>query len=116
LGAALAGSSVARRALLPEKGRADALAELLEATKDFGQKDESLSSSFRAFLAALSSRLGSFLREGNADAELADASSISRIEGIAALVREASNDYETLNRNPGLIAETLMYAIGEASR
>jgi hypothetical protein len=37
------------------------------------------------------------------------------IERIAALVRSASNDYESLNRSPGLLAEALMYAIGDAA-
>jgi len=90
--------------------RASALADLLEATKDFGQKDESLSSSFRAFLSALSSRLGDLLRE-----EGMDAAGVSLIERIATLVRSASNDYESLNRSPGLLAEALMYAIGDAA-
>jgi DNA polymerase III subunit gamma/tau len=87
-----------------------ALADLLEATKDFGQRDESLSSSFRAFLAALSSRLGDLLRE-----EGMDAAGIASIERIAVLVRSASSDRESLNRSPGLIAEALMYAIGDTA-
>ena len=98
------------------RGGADALADILEATKDFGQKDPSLASSFRAFLAALSSRLGDLLREGGAGASGIDAPGVALIERIAALVREASGDYENLNRSPGLLAESLMYAIGEASR
>jgi DNA polymerase-3 subunit gamma/tau len=84
------------------------LADLLESSKDFGQKDDSLSSSFRAFLSALSSRLAALLREEGMDAE-----GIRLIETIAASVRSASNDYETLNRSPGLLAEALMYAIGD---
>ena len=68
-------------------------------------------SSFRAFLAALSSRLGYLVRE-----EGADARRIELVERIAALVREASSDYESFNRNPGLLAESLLYAIGEAAR
>jgi DNA polymerase-3 subunit gamma/tau len=87
-----------------------ALADLLEATKDFGQKDESLSSSFGAFLAALSSRLGDLLREDGMDA-----AGVALIERIAALVRSASSDRTTLNRSPGLIAEALMYAIGDTA-
>jgi DNA polymerase-3 subunit gamma/tau len=89
--------------------RAAALASLLEATKDFGQRDESLASSFPSFLAALSGRLGSLLRE-----EGMDASGVELVERIAALVRTASSDYESMNRSPGLLAEALMYAIGEA--
>jgi DNA polymerase-3 subunit gamma/tau len=85
-----------------------ALARLLEVTKDFGQKDESFASSFRAFLKALGSLLGSLLRE-----EGCDAKAIAIIERISALVRQAANDYETLNRSPGLLAESLLYAIAE---
>jgi DNA polymerase-3 subunit gamma/tau len=111
--ASLARASEAKGAGTPGSGgpaaRAAALAELLEATKDFGQKDERLASSFRAILSALSSRLGDLLRE-----EGMDAAGVSLIEGIAALVRSASMDYETLNRGPGLVAEALMIAIGEA--
>jgi DNA polymerase-3 subunit gamma/tau len=103
LGAAFAASSD-RSA----RDRAAALASLLEATKDFGQKDDRLSSSFRSFLAALTSTLGAMLREKGADA-----SSIGSFESAAALVRAASNDYETLNRSPNLLAESLMYALSE---
>jgi DNA polymerase III subunit gamma/tau len=85
-----------------------ALAALLEATKDFGAKDERLSSSFRSFLAALSSVLSSLLRE-----EGMDAAGVAFIEGAAALVRAASSDYETLNRGAALLAESLMYALSE---
>jgi DNA polymerase III subunit gamma/tau len=113
LAGAFLGEALARAKDTEERasGKGASLAALLEATKDFGQKDESLSSSFRDFLAALSSRLGDLLRE-----EGADASRIALVERIASLLREASNDYETLNRNPGLLAESLMYAIGEAAR
>jgi DNA polymerase-3 subunit gamma/tau len=90
------------------RDRAAALASLLEATKDFGQKDDRLSSSFRSFLAALTSTLGAMLREKGADT-----SSIGLFESAAALVRAASNDYETLNRSPNLLAESLMYALSE---
>lgn len=88
--------------------RAAALASLLEATKDFGQKDDRLASSFRSFLAALSSTLGSMLRE-----KALDAAAIRLIERAAALVRAASSDYETINRSPSLLAESLMYALSE---
>jgi DNA polymerase III subunit gamma/tau len=90
------------------RARSAALASLLEATKDFGQKDDRLSSSFRSFLAALASTLGAMLRETGMDA-----SDIGHIEQVAALVRAASNDYETLNRSPSLLAESLMYALSE---
>lgn len=87
-----------------------AMAELLDATKDFGQKDDRLSSSFRSFLAALSSTLARLLRE-----EGMDAAGILLVERATALVRAASSDYETLNRSPGLLAEALMYALGDSA-
>jgi DNA polymerase-3 subunit gamma/tau len=107
LSAPLAALARASASEIGEHG-SSVLADLLESTKDFGQKDDSLSSSFRAFLSALSSRLAALLREEGMDAE-----GIRLIEAIAALVRSASNDYETLNRSPGLLAEALMYAIGD---
>jgi len=119
LGAALATRSD-RRSFAPpleslaslagtEGARAAVLATLLEATKDFGQKDEAFASSFPSFLAALCSRLGSLLRE-----EGMDAWSISFIERTATLVRSAASEHESLNRNAALLAESLMYAIAES--
>jgi hypothetical protein len=91
--------------------RPSTLADLMEATKDFGAKDESLASSFRDFLAALASRLGDLLRD-----EGMDAAALSLVSTVATLVRSASVEYESLNRGPGLLAEALMYAIrAEAS-
>jgi DNA polymerase III subunit gamma/tau len=119
LGAALAARSdrdrlaspfetLAREAEVAGAGRAAVLAELLEATKDFGQKDESLSSSFRFFLAALSEVIGGLLREPGMDA-----GGLALVERAAALLRAASNDYETLNRGAGLLAESLLYALSD---
>jgi DNA polymerase-3 subunit gamma/tau len=102
--ALLAREAVARQSA----GGQGALAELLEATKDFGQKDDAYASSFPAFLSALSSRLADLLRE-----EGSGASALRLIEAIASLVREAAVERTSLNRNPGLLAESLMYAIGE---
>ena len=87
--------------------RAAVLASLLEATKDFGQKDDRLSSSFRSFLAALTAALGEMLR-----GEVVDADAVDRVGRAAYLIRAASNDYETLNRSPGSLAESLMHALG----
>ena len=98
--------TLASEAEIAGGGRASVLAELFEATKDFGSKDEALSSSFRFFLAALSATLGGLLRE-----EGMDAAGLDIVERAAALVRAASNDYETLNRGPGLLAESLMFAL-----
>jgi DNA polymerase III delta prime subunit len=100
-------AALVRRAEVAGGGRASAIAALLDATKDFGQKDERLSSSFRSFLAALSRALGDLLRD-----EGMDAAGIGLVEKAAALIRAASNDYEALNRSPSLIAESLMYELG----
>ena len=120
LGAALASSpdltalpppmaALAAEARSAGRGPAAALAEVLEATKDFGQKDDRYASSFLSFLAALSASLGALLRERGAGAE-----AVSLVERAASLIRRASTDYETLNRNPGLLAESLLYALSEA--
>lgn len=101
-------ASEAEASLGPSCGAA-ALASLLETTKDFGQKDESFSSSFSAFLSALSSLLGGILRD-----EGTEAASVALVERIAALVRSTLSEYEGLNRSPSLLAETLLYAIGAA--
>jgi len=104
------GRSEAARSGARDGAPSAALAMLLEATKDFGQKDPAMASSFTAFLAALAAALGSLLRE-----EGMDASAVGLVERIAALVRAASNEYETMNRGPGLLAEALLYAIGDAA-
>jgi len=103
-------STLVRESGLSASDSAGALASLLEATKEFGQKDASLSSSFPSFLTALSSRLGSLVRE-----EGMDAAGIALIGRIAAFVRASSSEYETINRSPGLLAEALLYAIGDAA-
>jgi DNA polymerase-3 subunit gamma/tau len=90
------------------EGGQGAMAALLEATKDFGQKDDAYASSFSSFLAALSARLADLLRE-----EGMDAAALALVERIAALVREASSERQALNRNPSLLAESLLYSIGE---
>jgi DNA polymerase-3 subunit gamma/tau len=87
--------------------QAAALASLLEATKDFGQKDEGFSSSFSAFLAAVSGLLGDILSD-----EETDAASVALAERMASLVRSTLSEYESLNRSPSLLAESLLYAIG----
>jgi len=88
---------------------ADALADLLDATKDFGQKDERFSSSFRFFLEALAAELGSLLYER----ELGPAG-LAVVERIAGLARDARSERDSYNRSPSLLAETLLYAIGDA--
>jgi DNA polymerase III delta prime subunit len=90
-----------------DAGGAAALASLLEATKDFGQKDESYASSFQAFLSALSELLGDLVSE-----EGSDAAAVVLAERIAMLLRQAMAEYESLNRSPSLLAETLLYEIG----
>ena len=120
LGASLAASRAdlppplsrhAAEAGVPADGAAGALAAILEATKDFGQKDAGFSSSFPAFLSALSSVLGALLRD-----EGLDAACVHLLERIAALIRRAESEYDSMNRSPNLLAEALMYAIGDAAR
>jgi DNA polymerase III, gamma/tau subunits len=103
--------ALAKEAAAKEAGQsgAAALAALAEATKDFGQKDEAYASSFAAFLAALASELGDALAD-----ESSDAATVALVEKLAALLRSTLAEYESLNRNPGLLAESLLYAIAEA--
>ncbi len=102
-------AALAAEARSAGRGPGVALAELLEATKDFGQKDDRYASSFVSFLEALSSGLGALLRERGTGAE-----AVKLVDHAAALIRSASSDYGTLNRSPGLLAESLLYALSEA--
>jgi DNA polymerase-3 subunit gamma/tau len=102
-------AELAAQARAEGKSGADALADLYEATKDFGQKDERYAASFRSFLEALAAELGAIL----GDAGLGPHGE-ALVERIAARVREARMDYESWNRSPSLLAETLLYAIGDA--
>ncbi|HET7838351.1 MAG TPA: hypothetical protein VFL04_01240 [Rectinemataceae bacterium] len=101
-------AEMARTAEAERRSPSLALAALMEATKDFGAKDERYASSFRSFLSALAGILGAALRDGEMDAR-----GMETVESWARLLREARADYESWNRNPGLIAETLLYAIAE---
>lgn len=91
-------------------GGADALAQALarlgDATKDFGQKDDRLEGSFRAFLEALCSILSDILRE-----EGLDARGTALVARVASLARSALSERESLNRNASTLAESLLYAI-----
>ncbi len=89
-------------------GRGEVLAQLLDSTKDFGQRDDRFSASFPSFLSALSASLGALLRERGSGAE-----AVGIVERAAGLIRSASSDYETLNRSPSLLAESLLYALTE---
>jgi DNA polymerase-3 subunit gamma/tau len=100
--------SLAREARSAGLSRSAALAAVLEATRDFGQKDDKFASSFRHFLAALSAVLGDLLSDEGLGAEAVDL-----IERAAALIRSASSDFESLNRSPSLLAESLMYALSD---
>ncbi len=88
---------------------AAALAALLEATKDFGQKDDAFEGSFEAFLAALSASFGALLREPGLSAP-----ALLLVEGWAALLREARGRRESYNLSASLLAEGLLYALGGA--
>jgi len=108
--ALLDGPLAARAAEARARGRAgqEALAALLEATKDFGQKDELYATSFTSFLEALARELGELLRESGLGPR-----GQATVERIAALARGARSDREYYNRSPSLLAESLLYAIGE---
>jgi DNA polymerase-3 subunit gamma/tau len=84
-----------------------ALADLGQATKDFGQKDDAYSSSFLSFLEALSGLLGDVLRLPGLGP-----SGLFLVDQWAALIRDAKTQCETLNRSPGLLAESLLYGMG----
>lgn len=84
-----------------------ALADLSQATKDFGAKDEAYASSFPDFLAALSALLGEMLRLPGLGAD-----GLILIDGWAALIRDARSQFAGLNRSPGLLAESLLYSMG----
>jgi DNA polymerase III delta prime subunit len=101
-------AALAKTALLEGHSASLALSSLLEATKDFGQRDELYSGSFREFLAALAARFGGILRDPGLGPR-----GCMLIEGWAALARQARVDNESWNRSAGLLAETLFYAIGD---
>jgi len=84
-----------------------ALADLAQATKDFGSKDEAYASSFPDFLAALTGLLGEMLRLPGLGAD-----GLILIDGWAALIRDARSQFTGLNRSPGLLSESLLYAMG----
>jgi DNA polymerase-3 subunit gamma/tau len=99
-----------RFAATPEAARelgALALADLAQATKDFGAKDEAYASSFPDFLAALSALLGEMLRLPGLGT-----GGLILIDGWAALIRDARSQFTGLNRSPGLLSESLLYAMG----
>jgi DNA polymerase III subunit gamma/tau len=111
--AAIAGLAAARGEGT-EGVAASALARLLESTKDFGQKDERLEGSFRAFLEALFSILSEVVRGGPDSAATSgalDARGAALVARVAALARAALSERESLNRNPSALAESLLYAV-----
>ncbi len=86
-----------------------ALADLGQATKDFGAKDDAYASSFDEFLGALSILLSAILRLPGLGP-----SGFLLVEAWAALIREAKTRAEIYNLNPGLLAESLLYSMGRA--
>lgn len=121
LGAALAkradagvdlGPSLARRADAARRSGLDlpgVLAGLFEATKEFGQKDESYAGAFPAFLIALGDNLEELLRE-----EALDSTELAWITRASELLREARLRREGYNISASLLVETLAYALEEA--
>ncbi len=103
------------------------LARLYEATKDFGQKDERFSDSFKDFLTALYSILSDLLHRAHPEATVGDTAAdraklgldvegVSLLRRIAELLREAQVGRETLNRNASSVVESLFYAIALGER
>ncbi len=86
-----------------------ALARLSEATKDFGQKDDSLGGSFRAFVEAIHLELSELLRAG------LGAPGLAVVGRIAALSRRALAERESFNRGASALAESLAQAIARDS-
>jgi DNA polymerase III delta prime subunit len=102
-------AELARFAAAGRKDGPAALAALLEATVDFGQRDDRFSSSFRSFLEALSARLADVLRDPGLDA-----AGLALVRRFAELSREARAEHESFNRSPSLLAESMLYSIREA--
>ncbi len=105
----------------------DTLSSLCEATKDFGQKDEGFSGSFTEFLTALCWILTELLHTGRSECADEDASGLrpgsgldaegaALVNRIAALVRTARSERESLNRNAAGLVEWLFYAIAREDR
>jgi DNA polymerase-3 subunit gamma/tau len=88
---------------------AELLASIEEATKSFGQKDEAFASAFPAFLEALAGTSALALRRPDLGTD-----GIVLLGAWARLMRDARFQYETLNRSPSLLAESLLYAMEEA--
>ncbi len=83
-----------------------ALAALLEATKDFGQRDDAFADSFESFLAAFAELLGEALRE-----ICLSATELELVGSWARAAREARSRRETYNLSPTLLAEGLLYGM-----
>jgi DNA polymerase-3 subunit gamma/tau len=86
-----------------------ALPALLEATKEFGQRDEAYAESFGQFLRALSAETGAILR----DPRLSPGGA-SLLESWSRLYREAGSRRASINLSASLLAEGLLSAMGEA--
>ena len=99
--------SLAQEARAEGRSAGSVLAQLLERTKDFGAKDDLYASSFGYFLEALASSLGDLIRE-----EDIGAAGVAMIAAWAAVLRDTRADYESWNRSPSLLAESLLYEIG----
>jgi len=100
-------SALAREAGAEGRDGAAALAQVLSQTKDFGAKDERYANSFGYFLVALAAKLGALLREEGMGAD-----AMVLVSAWADALRGARVDYESYNRSPSLLAESLLYEIG----
>ena len=99
---------LARLAGESKSGSAETLAAIFARTKDFGQKDEAFAGSFDAFVSAVADVAGGLLRERDLSA-----SDAMLVDGWARLLREARDRRATFNLSAGVLAEGLLYAMGE---
>ncbi|MDA8426912.1 MAG: DNA polymerase III [Treponema sp.] len=100
-------SALAGEAGAEGRDGASALAQVLARTKDFGAKDERYATSFGYFLEALAAKLGGLLRE-----DAIGTTGLALVSSWADALRHARADYESYNRSPSLLAESLLYEIG----
>jgi DNA polymerase-3 subunit gamma/tau len=82
------------------------LASILDATGDFGAKDESFASSFETFIGALQRRLSDLLADPRSGPD-----SLRLVAAWATLLRDALVQKKFYNRSPSLLAQTVMYAM-----
>ncbi len=82
------------------------LASILEATAEFGAKDEKYAASFESFLGALQRSLSELLADARSGADT------TRLAAAwATLIRDALVQKKSYNRSPSLLAQALLYSM-----